>query len=83
MKVKELKRLLRHIDGELIVIMSKDCEGNSFSPLDNIDDSMNYIAENGWSGELGVDELTPELKEMGLTEEDVGGKKALVLWPVD
>lgn len=83
MKVGELKMLLKDIDDERIVILSNDSEGNSFSPLENLDISSTYLAENECYGEIGIEELTPELKEIGYKQDDVGGENALVLWPVN
>lgn len=84
MKVKELKRLLEKIDDNYIVIMSKDAEGNGFSPLDELEDSRCYLADSTWSGEIGFKVLTPELKKEGYSEEDViDGEPALILWPTN
>jgi hypothetical protein len=83
MRVKELKKLLENIDNERIVIMSTDCEGNSYSPLDTIDDSSTYLAETELWGELGIEKLTPELRKLGYSEDEIGGEKALVLYPVN
>lgn len=82
MKVKELKKLLEPVDDERIVIISKDGEGNGFSPLAELDDASNYKADSTWSGEVGIEKLTPELEKQGYCEEDVNdGVPALVLWP--
>lgn len=84
MKVKEMIELLQKEDQEREVIMSKDGEGNSFSPFSDADRTY-YKAHNAWSGETGLEELTPELRRRGCTEEDVmkGGVPALVLWPTN
>lgn len=84
MKVKELKELLGKIDDNCVVIMSKDAEGNNFSPLAELEDSHCYLADSTWSGEIGLKILTPELMKEGFSEEDViDGEPALVLWPVN
>lgn len=84
MRVKELIKLLRAVDENRIVIMSKDGEGNAFSPLSSLDDKSTYLADSRYSGEIGIDELTSELKKQGYTEEDkITGKPALVLWPAN
>lgn len=82
--VADLIELLQEEDPDRIVVMSKDGEGNSYSPLSDFS-SASYVAECTWSGEIGIEELTDELKAMGYTEEDVieGGVPALVLWPTN
>jgi hypothetical protein len=37
MKVKDLMHLLADMDGESLVIVQKDAEGNGFSPLQGVD----------------------------------------------
>ena len=84
MKVKKLIKLLKKVDGDRLVIMSKDEEGNNFSPLWKIDDECNYEADSTYSGEIGLAELTPSLVKQGYTEADVrNGVPALVLWPTN
>ena len=51
MKVKELIELLQAKNPEFEVIMSKDGEGNGYSPLSNLSDEM-YQADSTWSGEV-------------------------------
>lgn len=84
MKVKELIEILQQEDPERLVILSKDAEGNNYSPLADCSTSA-YEAECTWSGYIGLEELTPELIKEGYTEEDVleDGKPCLVLWPVN
>jgi len=84
MTVKELKEILKDVDDNRIVVMSSDGEGNSFSPLCNLDDESTYLADSTWSGEVGIEKLTPELKKQGYTKDDIkGGIPALVLWPTN
>ena len=83
MRVKDLKKLLEKVDENRIIIMSKDGEGNGFSPLADLEESS-YLADSTWSGEVGIEKLTPVLKKKGYSEEDVVyGKPALVLWPIN
>ena len=65
------------------VVLQKDAEGNGYSPLTELYTAA-YKAESTWSGEVGLEELMPEDREAGFTEEDVmeDGEPALVLRPV-
>lgn len=77
MKVKDLIEELKKLDQERIVVLAIDEEGNSFHELVDVATAM-YS-----DGDTGLEELTPELKKKGYTEEDVmsDGQKAVVLWP--
>jgi glucose dehydrogenase len=84
MKVKELKKILEKVDENRIVIMQKDEEGNGYSPLDGISDEENYKANSAWSGEVGYEKLTPELKKAGYGEDDtLEGEPACILFPMN
>jgi hypothetical protein len=70
------------------IVLSKDAEGNGFSPLADAGESM-YSAETTWSGDVHP---TPEdLAELiagggGWTEEDAapdGAERVVVLGPVN
>lgn len=85
MNVQELIDILQEVeDKSRIVVMSKDAEGNSFSPFAAMSTGA-YLADSTWSGEIGLEELTPELEERGYSDEDVieNGNPALVLWPTN
>ena len=83
MKVKDLIKLLRLEDPDRIVVMSKDPEGNNFSPLWEAS-TCAYRADNTWSGEIHPEVLTEDLRKQGWNEEDIkGGEKALCLWPTN
>ena len=84
MNVKELKELLKQFDDNDIVIMSKDSEGNRYSPLSSYEEAS-YEAESTWSGIVGIRELTKEYIEAGYGEEDLveNGVNAIVLYPVN
>lgn len=87
MKVKELRKLLENVDGERIVILQQDAEGNGYSPLEMIDDEVNYRADSTWSGEIGYQKLTAELRKQGYSDGDVvsgdGAESAVVFIPVN
>lgn len=84
MKVKKLIKLLQEEDPNAIVIMAKDGEGNSYSPLSEFWSGA-YRAETTWYGEVGYSKLTEELEEAGYTEEDLieGGEPAIILSPIN
>jgi len=83
MTVKELIEQLSEMDPDRIVIVSKDSEGNGYSPLCDVATAV-YIAETTWSGEIGLEELTEEDIQQGYDEEDVKeGEPAVVLWPTN
>jgi len=71
MKVRELKELLNEVDGDYEVILSKDSEGNSFSPLDS-NSLEEYIEDSSYSGHLGY------------TAQEVNkNANSIVLWPIN
>jgi hypothetical protein len=79
MTVKELHELLTQLlpnHADNLVVMSKDGEGNSFSPLHEPSHAL-YVAESSWSGEIYDEDDAEELKELG------GGEPALVFWPTN
>lgn len=84
MNVKELKELLEKFNDDDIVIVSKDGEGNGYSPLATAEE-VSYEAECTWSGLVGIRELTDEHIDVGYTEEDLleNGVDAIVLWPTN
>lgn len=69
MKVSELIEFLRWEPQDALVVMSKDQEGNSYSPLSS-GCLGSYEAANTWSGKWD-DEPLPE------------GTAAVCLWPVN
>jgi hypothetical protein len=83
MNVKKLKKLLNNFNDEDIIILQKDSEGNGYSPLCDIYEGS-YEEDTPWSGEVGLRELTDELKEKGYAEEDVAsGVNAVILCPMN
>ncbi len=67
--VKQLKKLLDTIDDDRIIVMSSDEEGNSYSPLRQVEKGL-YLEEN-----LGRGEIYPD--RVNISE----GWKAIVLYP--
>lgn len=52
MTVNELIAELQKMDGDSRVIVSKDAEGNGFSPLSSANDGYLYEADTTWSGDI-------------------------------
>jgi hypothetical protein len=76
MTVRELTALLAEHDQDRIVVLSRDAEGNGYSPLCAIGTGAYR------RGEVGLEVLTEEDRRLGFTEEDVmRGAKALILTP--
>lgn len=59
MTVRELIEQLKWYDGDRIVIIQKDPEGNYFSPCDNSYAGF-YLAETSWRGDVGLEALTAD-----------------------
>lgn len=78
MTVGKLRELLANLPAELPVILSKDGEGNGYSPLADTSRTQ-YCPETTWSGWIYDDDADIE------DDEDVpsGSVPALVLWPVN
>jgi hypothetical protein len=72
MKVRELIKALSKCSPDAEVILSKDSEGNGFSPCANTYDGF-YVAENTWSGEFYDD----------ADEAEGDGDEAVLLVPVN
>jgi hypothetical protein len=85
MKVKELIEMLQQEDQEKEVIMSKDGEGNNYSPFADFGDVDVYKAESTWSGYTGYSKLTAKQRKEGYGDADIitDGVPALVLYPVN
>ncbi|KKN89674.1 hypothetical protein LCGC14_0235200 [marine sediment metagenome] len=87
MTVRELIEELRKIDGDKVVIIQKDREGNGYSPLSDVDGEDVYVPETTWYGKRFLAKLTPELEEQGYGEGDVveegEGQPAVFLCPVN
>ena len=72
MTVAELIAQLQTLPGDLPVVMSKDSEGNSFSPMHEAEVAR-YFAECTWAGEI----VHPDDDADYVNLEDV-----VCLWPV-
>lgn len=69
MNVKDLIAELQHLPPGAVVVMSKDGEGNGYSPLSSAY-LGSYVAETTWSGEWDDEML-------------LRGTPAVCLWPVN
>lgn len=81
MKVQELIDELKTCDPEAEVIMSKDSEGNSYSPCDSYNNECRYVPESTWYGSL----ISPQdVAEGSYDQEDFDkAHKCVVLWPTN
>jgi len=68
MKVKELINVLKRMPQESLVVLSKDSEGNGFSPLYEAEEGW-YKKETTWSGDYAFSNSNSE--------------DAVFLWPID
>ena len=82
--VESLINILQNFDPERVVIVACDAEGNSFSPLSEITAAA-YISIRPWGGEIGLEDLTGELEELGFSEDDVAidGIPCIILEPIN
>lgn len=71
--VAELRSALAELPGDTLVVMSRDAEGNGFSPLAEVEVGGHYIAESTWAGDVPH----PDDYEEGT------GVPCLTLWPVN
>ncbi len=81
MKVKELIEILNECNPESLVVLSRDEEGNGYEEARAVNsDEYNYDPEQQ---EIGLKKLTPELKKLGYSEEDLmeEGVEAVIIWP--
>jgi hypothetical protein len=82
MTVRELRVLLANENADSVMIIQKDAEGNSYSPLSGLDGNAGYEAETASSGSVGVARLTPVLQRAGFAADDLGsGVPCVVLYP--
>jgi hypothetical protein len=88
MTVGDLRAALADVSDDTLVVLSKDGEGNGFSPLADADTDSMYVPHTTWSGETKLKTLTPELQAQGFAVEDTAfgfseAVEAVVLWPVN
>jgi len=84
MTIKELINELKDLPENMEIIMSKDGEGNSFSPLYEIGTGL-YVAYSTWSGEV-YNEDDKEEVAMGNSDAKANNTKpilSIILWPTN
>lgn len=72
MTVRELIEKLKGLDADAMVIMSRDSEGNGFSPISKYVEASHYTAFNDCSGECHHPDDAPDYPE---------AKPCICLWP--
>lgn len=75
MKVKRLKELIAGLPDDMEIILQRDSEGNSYSPLACADSNAVYVPENTYSGE--VYSLTSNAEDTCMEEEEWEKVKAM------
>lgn len=68
--VEDMIKELKKCNPKDVVIIQKDAEGNSYSPLSDIEIGDVYVPETTWYGERYLSELTPELLAKGYSDDD-------------
>jgi hypothetical protein len=71
----ELREALEKVRDDTLIVLSRDAEGNSYSPLDEPTSGF-YVPENRHSGELWTG-------EDGEREPPDDAVSAVFLWPVN
>jgi len=83
MNIGELIEQLQQLDPALLVVLSKDAEGNSYEECRDIEGNHAFYSEDN---EVKLLKLTPELKRQGYSKEDIaepndGSVPCVILWP--
>ncbi len=73
--VKQLKKILANVPDEALVVLSRDSEGNAFSPaLDYATEAIYVSGPLEWQSGEAYTKHDPEF-------HNLKGKRAFVLWP--
>ena len=75
LRVGDLRRHLEGLSDDVLVVMSKDAEGNNYSPLAEAEAEWTYFPDTTWSGEIH------EIHKDDIRFDD--GVPCIVLWPVN
>jgi hypothetical protein len=69
----QLRSWLENVPDDTEIVMSKDAEGNGFSPLAEAEPDARYVPESTWSGYTPCsDEADPD-----------GTVRVVMLWPTN
>lgn len=80
MTVGELRRLIAEVPDGVIVVLSKDAEGNSYSPAATHNPDYRYVPEDDRFGWLASEDDCPSI--CNHKDCDYGrGTPAFTLWP--
>lgn len=86
MNVAELKEILTNLPDETLVVLSKDAEGNAYSPLSSFWEG-HYIPDTTWAGEIWSEDderdYDPHIPEDAEVAPPSDAVPALVLWPTN
>jgi hypothetical protein len=77
MTIKDLLAALKGLPGDMQIVLSKDGEGNSFSPLEDIATGI-YTANSTWSGDF-----TTWADDAGEEEIPEADCNAVCFWPTN
>jgi hypothetical protein len=84
MTTTELIKELQEADpaGDREVVLQIDPEGNGYHLVRGADGNAAFRSNDGYNVEVGRQEITDELKDLGFTEEDLGnGLPCVVIFP--
>ena len=76
MKVKDLKNLLAVYPDDFDVVLARDAEGNTFSPIFCVDSGF-YKPNSSWSGRYTAED------ELAMQKGDPLKNNAVCMWPVN
>lgn len=79
-RVGDLRAALDGLDDDILVVMSKDGEGNGFSPLAEVETTNRYVAETTWMGEIF--DPNADHDEYYNPGPDAG-ERCVTLWPTN
>jgi hypothetical protein len=79
MNAKDLRKLLKGVPDDALVVLSSDPEGNRYRLLQDVDKGYNFDETNLV---VGLTEIDAHLREAGYSDDDViEGERCIILWP--
>jgi hypothetical protein len=82
MTVEELILALQELDPKALVVMSKDAEGNNFSPLSEVEREVAYIPDSTYSGSI-LNPLDEDYYGEDWSDMLANSIGSVCLWPVN